>query len=81
MREWRWQRGLFFTTSTSSGLLSGAQQEYYTPCLLIHMSHIPVRKKGGGGGWAEGWKREAKTRRRSQRNFHTDEWASVAAKE
>lgn len=64
MREWRWQQGLFFTTSPSSGLLSGAQQEYYTPCLLIHISHIPVWKKRGGR-----WKREAKTRRRSERNF------------
>lgn len=42
--------GLFFTTFSLAGRLSGAQQEYYTPCLLIHISHILVWRKGGGKG-------------------------------
>lgn len=54
--------GLFFTTSPLSKLLFGAQREYYTPCLLIHISHILVWIERGGR-----WKREAKTRRRRER--------------
>ena len=69
--------GLFFTTSSPSGLLSRAQQEYHTPCLLIHISHIPVWIKRGG---RERWKWEAKTRRRRGR-FDTDQRASAVEKE
>lgn len=67
--------GLFFTTSSVFGLLSGAQQEYHTPCLLIHISHIPVWIKRGGR-----WKREAKTSRR-RGGFDTDEQASAVERE
>lgn len=67
--------GLFFTSSPSSGLLSCAQQEHNTPCLLIHISHIPAWIKRRGR-----WKREAKMKTRRER-FDTDGWASAGEKD
>lgn len=67
--------GLFFTTSPSSGLPSGAQRDDSTRSLLIHISHIPGWIERGGR-----WRREQRQGRRRER-FDTGGWAWDVQKE